>query len=207
MSAPPREEARQETSRRGDRAGAGPPWARRPGESRKAYHAFLIYRDLGADRSLRDAAAHLGKHVSLLKRWSGRYAWQERVAAWDEQEREQTEAATRQAQQSAYERRVANAEQLEKVAMAGLRSLMVRDPQTGEVRFDKRLKPGEIAALLAIAFRMFPTRPPTLEADAEDQSEAFSQLRDGDIQTLLSLLGEPDQAPEQAKEVPDDESE
>jgi len=194
------------SKRRGTGSGSSPdphpsqsaqPWARLRGESRKAFQALLAYRDLGPDRSLREAAAHVGKHVSLLKRWSRKYLWQERVEAWDQHERQETEAATHQARQSAYERRVANAEQLEKVAMAGLRSLMVRDPETGEVRFDKRLKPAEIAALIRVAFRIFPTQLPALDSPAGDeQPEALGRLRDEDIQTLLALLEEPSEPEE-----------
>ncbi|MCJ7797280.1 MAG: hypothetical protein MUQ56_11030, partial [Thermoleophilia bacterium] len=69
------------------------------------------------------------------------------------------------AQEAAYERRLRNAEQLEKMAMAGLRSLLVRDPDTGELRFDRRLKPAEIASLIRVACQMMPTSPP---APAED---------------------------------------
>jgi len=163
-------------------------WLRRKGESAKAYSAFLLYRDLGPDRSLYQVAARLGKHVSLMKRWSSRRDWQARVQAWDQAEQRTAEQIARRAREAAYERRLTNAEQLEKVAMAGLRSLMVRDKDSGEVRFDPRLKPGDIASLIRVAAQIFPTPPPLVSTEEEGAPEALTRLRDDDIQVLLSLL-------------------
>jgi hypothetical protein len=62
-------------------------WAKKKGESGEAYQSFLRFRDLGPDRTL--SAVYQGctdgvpKHVSLLKRWSARWAWVERCEAWD----------------------------------------------------------------------------------------------------------------------------
>lgn len=60
------------------------PWERQPGESGPAYAAFELYRDLGPnERSLVKVARQLGKSVTLMERWSTRWSWKERVAAWD----------------------------------------------------------------------------------------------------------------------------
>lgn len=64
------------------------PWERLTGESAKAFQAFVIYRDLGAERSLAKVATQLGKSTTLIERWSARDAWVTRVEAWDvEQDR------------------------------------------------------------------------------------------------------------------------
>ena len=61
-------------------------WERFEGESEEAHAAFVIYRDLASgDRSLTKAAQECGKGVSLLSRWSSKWHWQKRVAAWDEE--------------------------------------------------------------------------------------------------------------------------
>ena len=61
-------------------------WFRQKGESRKAYEAFAVYRDLGIGRSLPKVATHLGKSLELMKRWSARHEWVDRAAAFDANE-------------------------------------------------------------------------------------------------------------------------
>lgn len=64
------------------------PWERLPDESTKAFEAFVIYRDLGAERSLAKVAQEVGKSKTLIERWSARDAWVKRVELWDvEQDR------------------------------------------------------------------------------------------------------------------------
>lgn len=59
-------------------------WERGEGETAKAYEAFRIYRDMGAERSLSRAAEQIGKSVRLLKKWSSTHGWMRRVHAYDE---------------------------------------------------------------------------------------------------------------------------
>jgi hypothetical protein len=56
---------------------------RLPGESSPAFAAFGIYRDLGPQRSLRAVGRKLGKSGSLIERWSSRWMWCTRAAAYD----------------------------------------------------------------------------------------------------------------------------
>lgn len=63
-------------------------WERQEGETQKAWEAFCIYRDLGADRSIAKVGKKLGKSAALMERWSAKYEWVSRCAAWDaEQDR------------------------------------------------------------------------------------------------------------------------
>lgn len=59
------------------------PWDRQPGETSKAYEAFLIYRDLGANRTTRSTAEALTRTETHIKTWSSKYGWVSRAAAWD----------------------------------------------------------------------------------------------------------------------------
>lgn len=59
------------------------PWDWQPGEGARAYEAFEVYRNTWPGRSINRTAAHLGKSVTLLWRWSARYKWVERVRAFD----------------------------------------------------------------------------------------------------------------------------
>ena len=58
-------------------------WDRQPGESAPAYEAARLYFDLGAQRSLEQVRQKLGKSKDLMERWSARWAWVDRAAAWD----------------------------------------------------------------------------------------------------------------------------
>lgn len=59
------------------------PWLRLTDETPKAYEAFQIYRDLGITRSYGKVAAILGKNISLMTRWAGRYHWVWRAHQFD----------------------------------------------------------------------------------------------------------------------------
>lgn len=59
------------------------PWERQKGESRQAFQAFAIYRDMGAARSTAKVAHQLGKSKALMDRWSAKWSWVARMAAWD----------------------------------------------------------------------------------------------------------------------------
>jgi len=164
-------------------------WERRPEESRPAYEAFVAYFRMGQDRSLRRLAELLGKSLSLLGRWSSRYDWPARVREWEEQERREAAREKRHLSEQTRQRREENAEQVERVAMAGLRSLVVRDPATGEPRFDQRLKPAEVAALIRVACRLLPTPPPELPEEDEAGSP-FADLDEGELRRLRGMLSE-----------------
>ena len=63
-------------------------WQRQQGESTKAYAAFCVYRDMGPERSCPAVAAAVGKSGALMRRWSSRWEWVRRAAAYDDYEAE-----------------------------------------------------------------------------------------------------------------------
>ena len=62
------------------------PWERQPGESAKAFEAFVLYRDMGTSRSTRKVSQQLSKSKVLIDRWSSANKWVERVSAWDSEQ-------------------------------------------------------------------------------------------------------------------------
>ena len=52
-----------------------------PNESNKAFAAFSLYLSLGPDRSTQAVATKLAKSEQLVRRWSARHHWTDRVAA------------------------------------------------------------------------------------------------------------------------------
>jgi hypothetical protein len=75
-------------------------WDRLDGESAKAHAAFVVYRDLGVQRSLQKAwerytNGNTKAMPGYFGRWSSENAWVERAEAWDiEQQAIADEAAT-----------------------------------------------------------------------------------------------------------------
>lgn len=59
------------------------PYERRESETDPAWGAFILYRDMGLDRSLAKVAAQLGKSDVLMSRWSSHHGWRKRVLAYD----------------------------------------------------------------------------------------------------------------------------
>lgn len=60
-----------------------PIWKRLATDTDKSFEAFTLYRDMGANRSVRDVAQKLNKSLTVIARWSSANNWQERVAAFD----------------------------------------------------------------------------------------------------------------------------
>jgi hypothetical protein len=61
-------------------------YERLPGESARAFNAFRIFRDLGADRTVNKVRISLGKpdqHLAQLQKWSSQFAWLARAALYD----------------------------------------------------------------------------------------------------------------------------
>jgi transposase len=70
------------------------PWEQQKDEGNKAYQAFSVYRDMGANRSTSKVAQHFGKSKTLMDKWCGRWNWVERVMAFTlHNERLEREAA------------------------------------------------------------------------------------------------------------------
>ncbi len=60
-------------------------WQQLPRETDKAYQAFVTYRNLEPkERSLTRVSSELAKSIPLVKRWSSRWDWVERVREWDD---------------------------------------------------------------------------------------------------------------------------
>src|ERR1017187_2927548 len=52
-----------------------------PRESNKAFAAFSLYLSLGPERSTAAVAKKLAKSEQLIRRWSAKFGWTDRVAA------------------------------------------------------------------------------------------------------------------------------
>jgi hypothetical protein len=55
-----------------------------PNETAKAYAAFLVYAEMGPERSVKAVSQKTSKSIPLLKRWSRKHKWVKRVTEWDQ---------------------------------------------------------------------------------------------------------------------------
>ena len=78
------------------------PWDKRDDETARNYEAFCVYRDLGPGRTLSVCATKISSY-SYIKKWSTRFDWVDRCAAWDAHLQkirdEEKEEAVREAEQ------------------------------------------------------------------------------------------------------------
>lgn len=111
--------------RKAGQSGEGVPWEQQPGEGAKAFEAFAIYRDMGAERSVRKVARQLNKSLTLIGKWSSAYGWPERARAYDRDlDRRARDQAVREVR-SMTNRHIQIAMQLQAKALEALEQLDV----------------------------------------------------------------------------------
>lgn len=106
-------------------------WERQEGESREAYEAFSLYRDMGADggkRSLQAVSNELSKSLTLMKRWSASYNWIERARAYDFHVEDLALRKATQSLAKARERQMAVGGKLQQMGFAALKETTITDP-------------------------------------------------------------------------------
>src|SRR5262249_27838418 len=146
-------------------------YERQPGESRQALAAFIAYRDLGPARSLAKVGQKLGKSTTLMERWSARWRWTARAAAWDEELDRQARAAQVAAVKEMAERHVKLAKSLQFRAIERLNTL---DPN--------ELSPSEVLRYIVEAVkleRLAMGEPETVQEDRHqggDGDEALDRM-------------------------------
>ncbi len=100
--------------------GTGKPWEQQPGESGPAFEAFSTYRDLGPGRTVSAVAEKLRKSDSLLRRWKGKWGWQQRAAAYDASIAEEARRKAIKDRRDMENRHIGLAMQLQKKALEAL---------------------------------------------------------------------------------------
>jgi hypothetical protein len=173
--------------------GAKPqPWEQMPGESGPAYAAFLACRDLGRSRTFKATADRVGKHESLMRRWATRHRWQERAWRWDVRQAGEDEAAVRRHREGVLQERLEDLDRMGRACLAFFRTMVRRDPETGEISFDPRFTPQVALRFLELALRAQGAfdRPTTEDkSDARPAADLFG-LADAELTELIDLARE-----------------
>jgi hypothetical protein len=172
-------------------------WEMQPDESESAFRAFCLYRDMGADRRLKDVTAALEKrpeYIAQVGKWSSDHHWVQRVRAWDSHQDRLACAAALEAKQEAAKQMVKRhlliSEHLQSMAsvelMRWLNRLKISVPEPDLARRPK-LGPKTIQMLLDYAIK--------LERLNRDEPESIQEVRDKKLdpdlleQRIKHLLG------------------
>ena len=99
------------------------PWERQPGETEKAYEAFLIYKNLGPGRTFKSVADKLQKSYTLIRRWKEQGEWESRAADYDRENERKEQIATQQARKKMIERHIKIGTSLQGKALQALETI------------------------------------------------------------------------------------
>jgi len=137
------------------------PWDRQPGESRKAFAAFVIYRDLPGTRGCLAAAQKVSCRLQIIRKWSATHDWYNRARAWDKrQDRLARQEQIRERQKMA-ERIAMGGKELQELAREEMQKLRAdlrngrpdpTDPK-GKKTIAVRLTPYQIARMFELGAR------------------------------------------------------
>jgi len=181
--------AAEQATQAGPAADTAAPWSRMKGESGKAHAAFLIFRDLGPERTLGDVANQRRCHISLIRRWSAKWEWASRARAWDEAVNREAEATLRQQRKAAVERRGQDIERLEKLCRAFLNGLVRRD-ENGQLQLDERVKPRDAVGFYRLALEIERAVAATVEPEqaGDDEDDPTAGMSMGELRQLLDQV-------------------
>lgn len=178
------------------------PWDRQPGETDPAWAAFVVYRDLGLERSGAKVGKELGKSHQLIERWSAKNAWVTRVQAWDREQDRLWQRDLAAVRRNAAKRNLEISTAMKDLAAAGINAL-AESPGQLEARDVSRLV--EVAAKVEALSTGGPTE---IQGKAEVDhggltAEQIDQLTDEERlsrmqqlireaeQRVLMMVGEP----------------
>lgn len=121
-------------------------WERKKKESDPAWAAFVLYRDMGEDRTLAEVGRRSGKSAPLMEMWSAKHDWVARCHAYDNHF-DQLMIKQREKRWLKSREKVINlGEGMRTVAGMGVKRL-VRVNESGESVLLRDLEPSEIVAL------------------------------------------------------------
>ena len=152
------------------------PWERQNGESAQAFAAFLVYLNLGAERSHQTVSQQCGKSISLIGRWSRAYGWVERCRAWDNHIQYEAKKAAITEVRNMTKRHVTMAQQIQNAAMRALKELG-----------SDMVNPKNFAAIVKLATEL---ERQNLEAQVTAASEEISSTQDDGPSTLADAINE-----------------
>ena len=167
------------------------PWERQPGESAVAYAGFRVYLELGSTRTLIAVARQLEKNRSLIYRWAKRHSWRDRACLWDRAQARETEAVVAQERETTLRRQLQDASRVQRLSMAKISSLVIRDPETGEHALSPSVTVADAIRLYRLGLEIQRGRlPSAAPGDAAATDQSLEALSDPEVQQVIRLARE-----------------
>ena len=127
--------------------------------------------------------------MSLMRRWADRRRWRERAWAWDLHQARQEETVVRRHREGVLQERLDDLDRMGRACLAYFRTLVRRDPETGEVIFDARFTPQVALRFLELALRAqgaFDRTAPEEKSDDRSAVDLFG-MADAELMELIDL--------------------
>ncbi len=182
------------------------PWQQQPDESAIAYRAFVLYRDMGEERTIVAVAKELGRNPSQMYRRSRRFRWSERIYAWDLAQSEEDETAATLRRRKLRQRNERDAEWFRGGALAALKEILRKDPATGEWTASRELTPREIRILYEMYEKLTDASGQDVVGRGRHKSDAMSRAeamrRVATYRSIIEELAKAQAAEAEEKETP-----
>ena len=164
-------------------------WDRLPGESPRAWNAFVTFRDLAERRTLKAVAEVLNCSVQNIHRWSDRWRWSERTLAYDIHRDEVERRELARGRLEMRRRHMRLGMQMQAIAAHALRELQAKVEQ----KLPLNLSPDEARALM--------------QAGARLEADAIGPEREGRYAHIVVNLGDHEYEGEGEDSTPEIEGE
>jgi hypothetical protein len=129
-----------------ERRGTRQVWDRMPGESAKAFAAFVRYRDLAEKRTMAKVGQMSGCSTQNIERWGRRWNWVSRCYEYDLVQEEEFRKQTARDRMAHRRQQLQLGTVLTNIAAHSLREMQVKIEQQLPLGFD----PAQVAALLKL---------------------------------------------------------
>jgi hypothetical protein len=160
-------------------------WDRQLNESPKSFSRFAIYRDMGAERSLRKLADDVDLNLSTVAELSKKYRWQERAAAFDAYIDQASQISQLNQTKAMKRRQISLALKAQELAEKGLAILL----RTFDDERINNIRPEGLSRLLDVACRLERLNRDQPEQTIEvTQTKNYDNLSLEEMETMRALL-------------------
>jgi hypothetical protein len=160
-------------------------WDRQHNESSKSFNRFALYRDMGAERSLRKLANDVDLNLSTIAELSKKYHWQERAVAFDAYIDQASQISQLNQTKAMKRRQIGLALKAQELAEKGL-TILLRSFEDEKIN---NIRPEGLSKILDIGCRLERLNRDQPEQNMEvSQTHNYDNLSIDELETLRTLF-------------------